>query len=918
MTDSPSPRDSARLRGLRGLEFPDSKRPFSKHLALVRRVRRNWRQPIGLKRKGQWVWRGLRWRLISVVRKGQWVWRRLRDRGIGWARRRHMWCVRLTVRAILLIRQVTSSIRRGDGCRNVWNLIWTLFRRRTQQPRKHDDLVLTQRSAAGAEKTDRRLKRQVRRSVLRPLPPSRDAKLLVADLAVPTKWRAKTRRDIGAARCARVSSDANPKGHDSVLALLPVLLSGRPIIDLDVAGFGDVTIDAVRTLDEVERMHLANKQLRGLLTSSGLGNRPRIAVILSTNRPALLPQALTYLRSQTMVDIELRLGLHGVQKPSDLGELIGGAIVDAVLTNYDGKMPFGEVLQHLTTQVETEFFSKWDDDDHYGPSHLIDLWIVAKLTGRRLVGKAAEFVHLSDRQIVVRRRGGPIHTDSRFLAGGALLIARDAFNEVGGWAYIQRGVDQDLISRFASHGYPSFRAHGLDFVLTRHSNGHTWSVDDEYFLNGATEAWGNEGLVHAGVIISQHQQRSDCNMSKNTVSLCVPNRGNYASLRRLESSWADGSPFQQVIVADDRSDPPLRLEVGSGQLQVTRVPDADGFGAGRARNHAAINSKSDVIVFADSDIHISMAAASSVVGLHAGFPTVVHALLEFSSIDSETGLALLERHGSRAFEERLSQASIPGQLWRETHWAQSADLAHPRSSSFRACVGGFISVDRAVYEQTGGFRDVVVRGVEDVEFGYRLMVTGCRQLVYRGSGITHLGQRTFANSLNSREAAARDQALARWVPIWCRNLPERAENLLGDNGNPVPLIGIPDSVDVCQIANEVYGCGTAIDVSAEWSVLNAPFGIADRPLPERAIGALGDVLSAFRNGPCGEVVLISEGDVLARITALWALNRHRVLSGATPILDQRALEEAWSELDGARVATANTVGTAFVSISSSS
>lgn len=761
---------------------------------------------------------------------------------------------------------------------------------------------------------DRRLEQRVRKLARRPLVPSREAERLIADLPVPTKWRGETRRDVGAARCVRLIASPEARCCDTILALVPVLLSGRPVVGATISGIETAKVDEIRTLDEVGRMHLANDQLRRLLTSPPLCNRPQIGVILSTNRPALLSQALSYLRAQAMVDVVLRIAVHGADPPPDLGELTGGAVIDAKLSTFDAGTSFGEVLQHLTSQLDTEFFSKWDDDDLYGPYHLIDLWIAAKLSGRSLVGKAAEFVHIAERQIVVRRRGGEIHTDSRFLAGGALLVDRDVFDLVGGWAPLPRGVDQNLIERFERHGYPAFRAHGLGFVLTRHDQGHTWDVDDTYFLSGAAEAWGSSGLAYAGVADSQPKPTPDRPGAKTSITLCVPNKDNRAAMVRLEHAWANDGPFESVIVADDRSNPPLSFGAASGRLRVSRVPALNGFGAGRARHHIAQEVTSEIVVFADSDIHISEEAATFIAGMHAEEPTALHASLNFSSIDSDTAVEILKSEGMRALEELLSEEGIPGQLWREPHWARSSDLAHPRSSSFRACVGGFVSVDLPVYVQSGGFRDVPTRGVEDVEFGYRLMITGCRQLLYRGPGITHLGQRTFAKGLSGPEDAARERALARWIPIWSRGLTERATALAGDDADPVPLIAIPDSADICRIANELLGSGTAIEAFSDWSVLNAPFGIADRPLPESAVGVLEKVMRAFRDGPCGEVMILGNGDVVARITALWALNRQRVLAGTIPILDQHSLEDAWADLDQTRVAVENAVGITFVSI----
>ncbi len=231
-------------------------------------------------------------------------------------------------------------------------------------------------------------------------------------------------------------------------AVIPPLLSGRPVVDTEMGGLPYLDLDEASVLNENARMRMASHQLRELVTTSILQERPRIGVILSSNRPSLLPTAIAQLRAQRYVDVELRVGIHSKDEVPDLGELSLGSIVDASIVPFDPSDVFGDVLQELTDAGSTEFLTKWDDDDRYGPFHLFDLWLLAKLSRRYLVGQPAEFVHLKEQDIVIRRRGGPIHTDSRFLAGGALLISRRVLANVGGWSSIPRRVDLDLIERF--------------------------------------------------------------------------------------------------------------------------------------------------------------------------------------------------------------------------------------------------------------------------------------------------------------------------------------------------------------------------------------------------------------------------------------------------------------------------------------
>ena len=870
---------------------------------------------IAIIRKTAWAYRGIRWRCIAIIRKVYWRYRRATRFAVGWSRRR-AWA------AVRVYRQFGRSARQlGTAIRWTQNPSRLLKRHRL---RKEADRLLCLMAGAeipvdDSDRLERRLRRRVARLAQRPLAPANAASKLVAEISATTRWDRHDRSRVSESRLVRVCGSLPARRDHELIAVIPPLLSGRPVVDTEMRGLPYLDLDEARVLNENARMRMASHQLRKLVTSSILREPPRIGVILSSNRPSLLPAAIAQLRAQRHVEVELRVGIHSKDEFPDLGEISVGAIVDASIVRFDPSDVFGDVLQELTDAGSTEFLTQWDDDDRYGPFHLFDLWLLAKLSRRHLVGRAAEFVHLEEQNIVVRRRGGPIHTDSRFLAGGALLISRRVLTAVGGWSSIPRRVDQDLIERFERSGFPGFRASSQGFALTRSVRGHTWEVDDSYFLSGADGAWGSGGLHQCGVEPPPGEvNRASLSTGRTTIALCIPNKENQASNDRLEQYWSGRKSIDKILISDDRSEPALKLRQISDQIEVTPVPDSPGFGAGRARDHAARKASSDIFAFADADVHVSEPALKAIAALHRAEAVAVHSTICFSSIDSDQGIEILTAEGAEKFERTIEAASIDGQEWREPHWSHAADLAHPRSSSFRACVGGFVSVDRLVYEQTGGFRDVPVRGVEDVEFGYRLQTTGCKQLLYRGGGIVHLGKRTFASALSQEEEKAREQALATWVPIWSRTLAERAQAAASAGpakGPPVPLIALPENTSDRSTAdaNTFHGAGTAIAADVPWDAFAAPFCIADRPLSASTIASLDAVMQAFRNGACGEVVVLDGlGQTEARITALWAINRHRASMGVDPILTNETLDAEWNTLNTSRGWVRDQVGFTFV------
>lgn len=841
-----------------------------------------------------WFIQGIRWRVQARYRKGLW-WVRREMRHVRRFRRQ----VTRIVRKTLLQTRSLLALRRSLSPKALLHTIRT--GRDLNGPETTEALCRLAIGDAAAKALRPRHHRKLRRLVHRPLDAARNATDLVATLESPTRWKRATRKRISEARLVQLEITEPGGPLDLLRTVLPVLLSGRPIVDSGNFGRWQSSIESARHLTETERMAVANNQLRSLFFSDKDEECwPRIGVIMSTNRPEFLGPAIEMMQAQQLVQVELRIGLHGIDVPGDLGPVTGGAIVDSELLHCDTAMLFGDVLQDLTLRTTTQFVSKWDDDDRYGPHHLIDLWLGALLSGAAIVGKAAEFVHLDGRNAVVRRRGGPLHSATRFLAGGTLMIKKGALETVGGWGSVPRQVDQELIGRLEKGGFTTFRIHGQEFVLTRHDGGHTWDAADSYFMDAADSGWGLTGLARAGTASNdEHAPPSPASATpsqEKSISVCVPNRNNHSSMRRLELVADSFNGVGEILVADDRSEPPLAISSPSDVLQVVPVPIGDGFGAGRSRRAAAAGARGDVLFFMDADIHATQLAIDAVASLHQAGAGVVHAALEFTDITSDAATGLIESTGVDGFERSLTRQVIPGQSWRELHWARSADLADPRSASFRACVGGFVSIDRSIYDAIGGFRDVPVRGVEDVEFGYRVQLSGCDQRLYRSGGLVHLGQRTFANELDETETLAREVELARYVPIWSRTLGERSETLTATTQNDlVPFIALRDEV-IAAAANTTHGKATAVSTAVSWAALDAPFCFALDAVQASIIEHLPQIFRLFRESACGEVSVLHEGEQVARILALWAVNRQRTLRGQSPLLDSDELARSINEV----------------------
>ncbi len=240
----------------------------------------------------------------------------------------------------------------------------------------------------------------------------------------------------------------------------------------------------------------------GAATGIEVRATPSVSVLLASNRPERVVEAVDRVVAQRNVDVQLVVGLHGAQMPAHLDATIaehaGG--IDLVVRRLDDAMNLGQVLNDLTSCADGDLVSKWDDDDWYDAQHLSDLVRALDYSGAVMVGKAAEFVYLEALDITIRRFAAAAERLSVTLAGGTLLLPRDDLVAVG-WAPVPQQVDRRLIDTLQDRGLPTYRTHGFGYVLRRQGSSlaqHTWQAGDGYFLRQGSEQRAGLDLHFAG------------------------------------------------------------------------------------------------------------------------------------------------------------------------------------------------------------------------------------------------------------------------------------------------------------------------------------------------------------------------------------------------------------------------------------
>jgi hypothetical protein len=253
----------------------------------------------------------------------------------------------------------------------------------------------------------------------------------------------------------------------------------------------------------VHRHHSVYEALGAVAASVGhtVPTWPSVSILLSTNRADMLVLALEQIASQDYPDVEVLCGLHGIEPPPGLGDVVAGLGIDVHVETCGTDLDLGQVLAFLGRRATGTLITKWDDDDWYSVDHLRDLVAGLRYSGADLVGKAAEYVRLEGLDLTVRRFSGGSESYSTTIAGGTLMLRRRLLEELGGWPAGARRVDRLLIEAVEAAGGSVYRIHGDGYLLRRavSAESHTWQVDEGYFLDQSSEQRPGCDLRFAGI-----------------------------------------------------------------------------------------------------------------------------------------------------------------------------------------------------------------------------------------------------------------------------------------------------------------------------------------------------------------------------------------------------------------------------------
>ncbi len=236
------------------------------------------------------------------------------------------------------------------------------------------------------------------------------------------------------------------------------------------------------------------------------------------------------------------------------------------------------------------------------------------------------------------------------------------------------------------------------------------------------------------------------------VCVVLPARDCQEELDRTLAALAEQSypaELTEVVVVDDGSAPPLRLadrRPAATTLVRLDQEQEQAHGSGRARHVGSTQTEADVLLFLDADMVADRAHVEAHARWHHLTPHAV--VLGRKWFVDFTGLSpreVGEATAAGGLEALLGDRERHGHRWQEEFILERDDLTTGSEDSFLAVVGATISLRRDLYERTGGFASLGLRGIVDTEFGYRAFTSGGLLVPDEQALAFHQGPRSFSS-----------------------------------------------------------------------------------------------------------------------------------------------------------------------------
>ena len=318
-----------------------------------------------------------------------------------------------------------------------------------------------------------------------------------------------------------------------------------------------------------------------------------------------------------------------------------------------------------------------------------------------------------------------------------------------------------------------------------------------------------------------------------SISVVIPAKDQPLLAEVVESLTDQTYPSElvEIIVVDDGSEAPLVVDDLSPEAGArTRVVahSSEGFGAGAARRAGASVAAHDIVAFVDSDLRVPRHYLEA----HARWHHVASNAVVIGQV------RMLE-HGEWTLPGLRGDAEV---AWHPVRWVASYlertdRLVNDHRDIWSVTTGASLSVRRHFHDRIGGFAGLGLRGVEDIEFGYRAYANGALFIPESEGFGWHPPERFFDDPVRAEAAKARrSEILADRIPTR-KTRPARGRRIRSVPTCAVHLeVPVTDVVSTDQILSALDATLTLASPTTEF-ILHGADGRADSEVLVDAIAA---------------------------------------------------------------------------------
>lgn len=208
------------------------------------------------------------------------------------------------------------------------------------------------------------------------------------------------------------------------------------------------------------------------------------------------------------------------------------------------------------------------------------------------------------------------------------------------------------------------------------------------------------------------------------ISIVIPNYNNEGTIRKcLEAAFASDYTNFEVIVVDDHSDDSSVEIIKTFPCRLISVQRRSG--TSKARNTGAQNSRGEILFFTDADCLLQKNTLSIINNI---FPKV------------DTDLIIGGTYTRMPYDDSF-YSSFQSEF---VNYFETKSAADPDYIAAHAMIIG-----SAYFKESGGFPEVFLPIIEDVEFSHRLRRAGCKLIIQPGIQVQHIFGFSLVRSLRN-------------------------------------------------------------------------------------------------------------------------------------------------------------------------